>query len=249
MKYILISTLALSLSLATFSAKSDSTEGPSVFKSIEEHSINSTGFSEMSGSIRLELYRYQTSNNTERIFYELSEEEGEWVKGLYAADDNQKPRKVRLYYDRYHDGQNFLEHGWGEPLYYKVSKDGRDLFVVSQMHANSDGWVTEYQLFKIDCETLDSYFLADCAAIEATDNGFTIAVARLTNSDEAKGTCDEIWLMHDQMLDRNGTLVNFSSEEYDYTEMWDRFACDAEGCHLVKGFKRHFITYFKRSDR
>ena len=29
----------------------------------------------------------------------------------------------------------------------------------------------------------------------------------------------------------------------------EEFACDAEGCHLVKGFKRHFITYFKLSDR
>lgn len=187
----------------------------------------------------LELYSYNMTDGTARAFFELK---GEYGLNLYTMSSTEsKPSKVELVYDRYHDGDNFLEDGWQTPLYYKVAPDGRCLYVVTRMHANSNGWTTEYQLFKIDCESLESKFLAECAALEATEKGFTIAVARLTNEDTAQFTYQEEWVMHDVQLDWDGNTVATSSKEYSVEQMHDRFAIDADGNHLVKGFQRHIL--------
>lgn len=100
---------------------------------------------------------------------------------------------------------------------------------------------TEYQLFKIDCESLESKLLAECAALEATEKGFTIAKARLTNEDTAQFTNQEEWVMHDVQLDWDGNTVATSSKEYSVEQMHDRFAIDEKGDHLVKGFQRHIL--------
>lgn len=187
----------------------------------------------------LELYSYNMPDGKVRVFFELM---GEYGLNLYTMTYTEsKPNKLELVYDRYHDGDNFLADGWMTPLYYKVSPDGKSLYVVSRMHANSDGWITEYQLFKIDCETLKSKLLAECAALEATEKGFTIAVARLTNEDTAQFTYQEVWVMHDVQLDLDGNTVATSSQEYSSEQMHDRFAVDAKGYHLVKGFQRHIL--------
>lgn len=117
----------------------------------------------------------------------------------------------------------------------------RSLHVVTRMHANSDGWITEYQLFKIDCECLESKLLAECAALEATKKGFTIAVARLANEDTARFTHQEEWVVHDVQLDWDGNTVKSSSQEYSVEQMCYRFVIDAKGYHLVKGFQRHIL--------
>ena len=184
----------------------------------------------------LELNRYLVGNGAERVFYELKEE---LDYNLFFQDGGKAPQRLELVYDRYDNGHNMLEDGWPIPLYYNVSPDRQSLYVVSRMLANSDGWVTEYQLFKIDCKSLNIELLADCAAIEATDNGFTIAVARLTNEDTAQFTYQEIWMMHDEKLDWNGNNIGKSKKEYSYDQMIKRFAIDADGNHLVKGFQYH----------
>ena len=187
----------------------------------------------------LELYSYKMTDGKERMFFELM---GEYGLNLYTMTSTEgKPKKLELVYDRYHDGNNFLADGWWTPLYYKISPDGQSLYIVTRMNANSDGWVTEYQLFKIDCETLNTKLLAECAALEATEKGFTIAVARLTNPDTAEFTYQEVWVMHDQLLDWNGKTISTSKKEYSYKQMVNRFAIDAEGYHLVKGFQRHIL--------
>lgn len=187
----------------------------------------------------LELYSYNMPDGKVRVFFEMMQEYG---LNLYTMTSTEgKPYKVELVYDRYHDGDNFLADGWMTPLYYKVSPDEQSLYVVTRMHANSDGWITEYQLFKIDCETLKSKFLAECAALEATEKGFTIAVARLTNEDTAQFTYQEVWVMHDVQLDLDGNTIITSSREYSWEQMCDRFAIDEKGNHLVKGFQRHIL--------
>jgi len=196
---------------------------------IEPQEVASTASNDV-----VELYRYRTKDGKERIFVEMSVDDALF---LYASDNGREPRKVELCYDRYHDGENFLADGWWTPLYYTMSPDGRSLYVVTRMHANSNGWVTEYQLFKIDCESLDARLLAECAAIEVTERGFTTAIARLTNKNKAQFTYQEVWLMHDQRIDWNGNIAATSRKEYNYKQMVKRFAADAKGYKLVKGFK------------
>lgn len=47
--------------------------------------------------------------------------------------------------------------------------------------------------------------------------------------------------MHDVQLDWDGNTVATSSKEYSVEQMHDRFAIDADGNHLVKGFQRHIL--------
>lgn len=190
----------------------------------------------------LELYNYNIADGNVRVFFEMM---GEYGLNLYTmTSTDRKPSKVELVYDRYHNGVNFLADGWMTPLYYKVSPDGKSLYIVSRMHANSDGWITEYQLFMIDCESLESKLLAECAALEATEKGFTIAVARLTNEDTAQFTYQKEWVMHDVKLDWDGNIVATSSQEYSMEKMHGRFAVDEDDCHLVKGFQRHILDEY-----
>ena len=121
---------------------------------------------------------------------------------------------VVLFYERYEDGDNYMEDGSFYPFSYYVRD--KTLYIVTNIGAMSNGWLTEYQLFKIDMETLSSYFILDCAAIAVDDpNGFIAAQGRLINEKEATCVADEIWVMHDVYLDWNGRLNRISSEEYD----------------------------------
>ena len=90
-----------------------------------------------------------------------------------------------------------------------------------------------YHLYKLDCESLKMNNIASCAAIKKTKRGFMIAKCRITNEDTAKCTADEIWLIHDELIDWNGKKIYSDKKEYDYAEMERRYSP-----RLVKGFKK-----------
>ena len=107
-------------------------------------------------------------------------------------------------------------------------------YIVTRVNANSNGWTTEYQLFIVNCETLEAKYICDFAAIEATGKGFRIAVARLTNEELTTCTANEIWLMHDEYLDWNGKVTRIDTAEYDFKTMEEKYLRGEDTC--VKGF-------------
>ena len=149
---------------------------------------------------------------------------------------------IDLYYDRYNDKRNFLDEGSFYPLFYYARSNNRYqyinryLYVVTGVGANSNGWTSEYQLFKVDCKTLKSKFLLDCAAIAINEPyGFVVSQARLTNRETATCTADEIWVMHDEYLDWNGKVTRVDTTEYDCNKTMDKKYLCGEYTY-VKGF-------------
>lgn len=142
---------------------------------------------------------------------------------------------IRFTYYRYENSEPFYTDGFMAPISY-VLKNKNHLYIISDICPNSDGWVTEYQIFKVDLKTNKTKFLVDCAAVEAVSDGFIVAQARLTNEDTAKCTADEIWLMHDEKINFDGKVVSVSDQEYDYATMERRFSSD-HGNQCLKGIK------------
>lgn len=136
--------------------------------------------------------------------------------GVRDSDDLSTSTIIPLLYPRYENHPDFFEFIGGCPnqFHYLPSQDKKSLYLVTRVQANSNGWTSEYQLFKVDCETLEARFICDCAAIKATDKGFTVAQCRLTNRETATCTADEDWVMHDEYLDWDGNIVQVKEKEY-----------------------------------
>lgn len=179
------------------------------------------------------IYTYICDSGYTRVFCDVY---GSWYHHLFVSNENASKDVdlVELVYHRY-DSTNFLEDGNPCAFSYTISPDGENLYLVTRVFANSNGWTTEYQLFKVNCETLEAKFICDCAAMAVTENGFTVAQARLTNRDEATCNAEQIYVMHDEFLDWDGNVLRVSNEEYDYDMMDVKYLNDDDS--YLKGFK------------
>lgn len=147
---------------------------------------------------------------------------------------------VSFEYDRYDDGNNWYYECTQCKPYYAVSPDKASFFTATRVNANSNGWTTEYQLYRVDCATATSRFIGDFAAIMVTEEGFVCADARLTNRESSTCTADEIWMMHDVHINWLGHITRIDTVEYDYETMARRFAT-SEYTYL-KGFASGSVT-------
>ena len=160
------------------------------------------------------------------VFYHVADSYYEDYHGLYAVDDLPRDTTfIQLKYPRYEDEEDFFSYIGGIPNYllYYPGHDNKSLYVVTRVNANSNGWITEYQLFIVNCETLEAKYIRDFAAIAITDEGFRIAVARLTNEETSTCTADEIWLMHDEYLDWGGNVTRVDKAEYNHETMMKKY--------------------------
>lgn len=142
---------------------------------------------------------------------------------------------VSFEYDRYDDGNNWYYECTACKPYYAVSPDKASFFTATRVHANSNGWTTEYQLYRVDCATAFSRFIGDFAAIMVTEDGFVCASARLKNRETSKCTADEIWMMHDVHINWQGRITKIDSVEYNVETMARRF--ETSEYTYLKGFE------------
>lgn len=138
------------------------------------------------------------------------------------AIDQDKETIIPTPYDRYHDGYDFYEEGAFDPFHYTTSPDHKYLYVTTAIHANGSGWINEYQLFRINAQTLECKMIADCAAIKVTRTGFTIAECRIVNEETAEYSVDQIYKVHDVHLNWEGTVTRIEKEEYDPQEVTNK---------------------------
>ena len=110
---------------------------------------------------------------------------------------------------------DYMDGGaWAMMLYSKDSS----VYVIGDLVPNSDGWTVRYQLYKVDCQTLETKHIGDFAAIQFEDNGFRAATTRLTNPD-ATCTADEVFAIQDNYYNYDGTLIRKGENEYPYDDM------------------------------
>lgn len=181
------------------------------------------------------IYSFVTDEGIERDFYQV--EDNEHFQLYFKEDAIKKTRRIETPYDRYNDNDDFYDNGFTDSFLYTTSPDGRYLYLVADIHANSNGWTREFQLYKIDCESLNESIIADCAAIKRTDEGFTTSVCRLANEDTATSLDDEDWVMHDVKMDWDGNEVfDDKDNEYDYDSMLLKYPPVKRDYWYVSGF-------------
>lgn len=174
--------------------------------------------------IKKEFYQCESKSLYQLLCREVGTDHITWIQTLY---------------DRYNEpGYEYYQYGTEGPFLYTTSPDNSNLYVLADIHPNSNGWVTKHQLFKIDCESLSATIIADCAGIEATPNGFTIAECRLVNEDTSTSIADQIWLIHDVQIDWNGNRIfDDKDNEYDYMAMDAKYSSPHLQFWRAKGFK------------
>lgn len=217
------------ISSATTETKSDAPTKTTVKTASDNSEIEYRG-----DSLHL-IHTITLSNGDVREFYQTIMD----YHLLYTKVRSKKSsfKRILTPYYRYGDGDDFFKEGIpGVYFIYKVAPDGKNLYVVGSVHANSNGWVSEYQLFRINCVTLEVKLLTECAAIKATKYGFVVAQARLTNANQATCTAEEIWLLHDEFLDLNGKVTAKSSDEYTFNTMEKLYSSKKSGHDYVRNF-------------
>lgn len=233
-KLLPITLLALALAACSKPAKTMPSE--------EQPTADTVQLSDTLSFIEKKIYTFTCADGHKRAFYDIywNREGNEFAHdlGVQDNDDSKTNRILPLVYQRYEDVPDFFAFIGGCPkqFQYTVSPDKKYLYIVTCVMANSNGWTSEYQLFKVNCETEDIQFFCDCAAMAVTDSGFTVVQARLTNRDEATCTAEEIWVMHDEHLDWDGSVLCVSNDEYDYDTMEQKYSNGDYS--FLKGFKK-----------
>ncbi|MCQ2238251.1 MAG: hypothetical protein MJZ73_03350 [Bacteroidaceae bacterium] len=180
------------------------------------------------------VYEFDLPDGRHRTIFCGSEPDENGSKFLYAATHKGKGdpqiKKIAIKYDRYNDGYDFFSEGFMEyPRYILLPNN--NIYLLTRIFANS-GWQTEFQLYLLDCKTLKSEFIVDCAAARGTDDGgVTVAIAKLTNEDTASYSAEQIWLMHDLHYNNSGNPISVGDKDYSYSDMIKMY-----GENLIKGF-------------
>lgn len=180
------------------------------------------------------VYEFDLPDGKHRTIFNGREPDEYGSRFLYAAtyDGNGEPqvKKITITYDRYDNGSDFFSDGFMEYPRFIVLPNNK-IYLLTRIFANS-GWQTEFQLYLLDCKTLKSEFIVDCAAARGTDDGgVTVAIAKLTNEDTASYSAEQIWLMHDLHYNNSGNPISVGDKDYSYSDMIKMY-----GENLIKGF-------------
>lgn len=121
------------------------------------------------------VYKKPIGNKQYRDFFITSGENGY----RFMVYDSSK--------DRYHDidfnADDYLNGGVPEMSGF-ASPDGRYVYVVGNILANSTGWVSTFIIYQVDTKTLKAKLVNAVAAIKLEKNGFTVAsMTRCTTPD------------------------------------------------------------------
>lgn len=213
-----------------------------------QHALDSTEIPEKA-ALADEKYMHEEKEREIVVLWETDLPEGkhrkfgqiheEYTYKLIAIDKTSEVYIPTPYY-RYDDGEDFYADGIHEPFHYSVSPDSKYLYLVTAVQANGSGWVTEYQLYKINVSTLECKMITECAAIEATGTGFKIAKDGLDEDDTASCTLEEKMMVHDEYLDWEGNTVKIDKNEYFHDVMVSKYPSPTgEGSWVrVVGFER-----------
>ena len=186
-------------------------------------------------SLKQLIYSIQTKDGKTRVFYQQRTDTTLYklCTKLTCDDDTQ----VKQY--NFGEDLELFEEGNPISFPYTTSPDGKNLYVIQFLKANSVGWVSNYTIYKIDCQTLKKEMLVSTAAIEVTNTGFTIVDCRCTNEKTAKCNAELEWKMHDIHIDWNGKTISEDKNEYDYDTMVARYGNSDDNYYfLLRGFKQ-----------
>lgn len=130
----------------------------------------------------------------------------------YAQDGNDSLKKVNV--------EAVLLCG---DILYKY-RYGDNIFIVGDLHANSNGWTENYTIHRLNVKTLKLEFIEYAAAVHFEKDGFKIAQCRLTNPEAC--TADQKWLIHNCYYNSEGKRIKADRKEYKHRHMEEEYGED-----------------------
>ena len=127
----------------------------------------------------------------------------------YVQDSNDSLKKVKV--------ETVLLCG---DILYKY-RYGDNIFIVGDLHANSNGWTENYIIHRLNVKTLKLEFLEYAAAVHFEKDGFKIAQCRLTNPEAC--TADQKWLIHNCYYNSEGKRIKEDRKEYKHRHMEEEY--------------------------
>lgn len=195
------------------------------------------------------VHIFPIDEGTDRVFYQKI------IPGYYqlmVQDFGKNPiegQRVPTPYrvcDRYpeeDDKEDYYTDGFEFPIVYKISLDKRFIYLVPLLPCNGNGYITAFQLLKVDCKTKECSVLAEFADICVTPNGFTIQEFEPLSEGTSMSIIEEQWRPFETDLDWNGKRISkkkygispifknsfYNQDDYDWEDMWAKrgfFRCE-----------------------
>lgn len=136
--------------------------------------------------------------------------------------------------DKYHDidfnADDYL-NGGVPGISAFTSPDGRYVYVVGDIWANSTGWVCTLIIYQVDTKTLKAKFVNGVAAWRLEKDGFTVASETRCTTPDAECSADMDFAFEDITYGFEGK-VKHKSKEYPYQEVEPRYG---KNNNAVKG--------------
>ena len=150
----------------------------------------------------------------------------------FMVYDSSKDR----YYDINFNADDYLNDGVPGMSGF-ASPDGRYVYVVGDILANSTGWVSTFIIYQIDTKTLKAKLVNAVAAIRLEKNGFTVASMARSITPEASCSAEMDFAFEDITYGFDGK-VRKKSKEYASSEIETRYGnslCNVKGLGIRRG--------------
>ena len=185
-------------------------EGWKDFKTIEEEKSS------------LYVYKKPIGNGQYRDFFITYGENGYRLMVYDSSKDK--------YYDIDFNADDYL-NGGVPGISAFTSPDGRYVYVVGDILANSTGWVCTFIIYQVDTKTLKAKFVNEVAAWRLEKDGFTVASETRCTNPEAEFSYQMDFAFEDITYGFDGK-VKHKSKEYPSQEVKPRYV---KNNNAVKG--------------
>ena len=180
----------------------------------EVDSIVSGDSSTMSDTITyLSIYKKPLGNGQYRDFFIT---QGEYSYRFKVYDSSKDK-----YYDIDFDAEDYLNEGVPGMSGF-VSPDGRYVYVVGDILANSTGWISTLIIYQVNTETLKAKLINGVAAWRLEKDGFTVAAETRCTTPDAECSAAMDFAFEDITYGFDGK-VKHRSKEYPSKEIEARY--------------------------
>ena len=151
----------------------------------------------------LSIYKKELENGQYRDFYITRGEDGYIFRAYDSAS--------KQYYNIDFNADNYMNGGVPGITGF-ASPDGRYVYVVGDILANSTGWICTLLIYQIDTKTLKAKFVNGSAAWRLEDDGFTVASETRCTTPDAQCSAEMDFAFEDITYGFDGKIKHKSKE-------------------------------------
>ena len=170
----------------------------------------------------MSVYKKPLGNGQYRDFFITNGENGY----LFRVFDSSKDK----YYDIDFNADDYLNGGIPGISGF-ASPDGRFVYVVGDIMANSTGWISTLIIYQVDTKTLKAKLMNEVAAWRLEKDGFTVASETRCTTPDAECSADMDFVFENITYGFDGK-VKHKSKEYPSKEIEARYG---KNTNAVKG--------------